>query len=62
MKIVYLLLLGFVTYCNAFPGGAPPSACAQMTPSHGVSAQTGAAPVTITVSASSYTVNSTLTG
>lgn len=64
--IIYLSLsaaLGGV-YVNGLPNGAPSTACVTMTPLHGVSAQNGSSPHTITVGASATELseNAPITG
>jgi hypothetical protein len=43
---------------NANPNGAPDSACADMTPGHGINAQTSFPPYTVTVFTNTYQPNS----
>jgi hypothetical protein len=49
-----ITLVGIVNNIDAYGSGAPVSVCQDMTPQHGVSAQTGAVPYQITVDPSTY--------
>ena len=57
-----ITLVGIVNNIDAYGSGAPVSVCQDMTPQHGVSAQTGAVPYQITVDPSTYMTGSMNTG
>ena len=57
-----ITLVGIVNNIDAYGSGAPVSVCQDMTPQHGVSAQTGAVPYQITVDPSTYMSGSMNTG
>jgi len=55
-----MILTVFTT--NAYPNGPPDTACSDMTPEHGGSAQTSSPPYTVASSETCYTRGTALTG